>query len=283
MDRTHFVDAKPLGERELALDVFGARIRFTDLPADVVERAKAQYAGFLNGAANGAHVVSVRRGASMYLPVAGDRFMSLEMRNIPEGTLILSNYFAALRSTHAAILLVSETERPEDVMGPMENYVRWMVAETVVRASGVVLHSAGIARDGRAHVFFGASGAGKSTVTQLSSPWPALSDDLVLLRKEAGGWHACSTPFAGSYPQHKKAGGSYPIAGLYMLQKSDRNAAHPVESLPVAVGMLAAAAPFLSDRDRLDYLLPLLEDLCRQIPVFQLEFLKDASFWSVIL
>lgn len=281
LDVSHFTEAPPLaGDRSLSVDVFGLRIRFDGLTAAVENAGRAQYAAFLSEAPP-SHAVSVRRGATAYLPIPADKFMSLEMESRAEGTLMVSNFFAALRTPESGILLVSDADRADSVLGAMENYLRWMVSETVVRRNCVVLHSAGIVRNGKAYVFFGHSGAGKSTVAELSAPMPVLSDDLVLLRKQPDGWHACSTPFAGTFPQHRKEGGVYPLAGLYLLRKSETNSAQPV-ALPVAVGMLVAAAPFLTDTDRTAHLVPLLQDLCRNVPVFELRFRKDPSFWNVV-
>ena len=279
-DISEFRNAVPLGGGELTLDLFGLRIRLMGLPDAALEASRMQYRDFVS-ADEPAHVVSVRRGADLYLPIPEDKYMNLESRAVPEGTLIVSHHFAALRSDREGVLLVSLWERADSVLGAVENYIRILVAEFAVKQESVVLHSAGVVRDGEAYVFFGHSGAGKSTVAELSAPLPVLSDDLVLLRKLPEGWSACSTPFAGSYPQNKKAAGSFPIAGLYLLRKSAENSTHPV-ARPIAVGMLAAAAPFLNENDRLHRLLPLLDDLCLRVPVFTLNFRKDSSFWEVL-
>src|SRR5437773_8348802 len=54
-----------------------------------------------------------------------------------------------------------------------------------------------IFRDGKAYIFTGRSGAGKSTVASLSPEGSVLTDEISLLRREHGMWRAYGTPFWG--------------------------------------------------------------------------------------
>ncbi len=68
----------------------------------------------------------------------------------------------------------------------------------LARQGGFLLHAASAVRNGKAFVFAGASGAGKTTLSRLA-PGDAdvLSDEISYVRREAGGYYAYGTPFAG--------------------------------------------------------------------------------------
>ena len=68
----------------------------------------------------------------------------------------------------------------------------------LARQGGFLLHAASAVRNGKAFVFAGASGAGKTTLSRLA-PGDAdvLSDEISYVRKEADGYYAYGTPFAG--------------------------------------------------------------------------------------
>jgi hypothetical protein len=67
----------------------------------------------------------------------------------------------------------------------------------LAREGGFLLHSAGTIRNGRAFLFSGVSGAGKTTISRLAPPdVTLLTDEISYIRRGPDGYHACGTPFA---------------------------------------------------------------------------------------
>ena len=164
----------------------------------------------------------------------------------------------------------------------IENYLRWTLADLALEHGGFIFHAAGLAKGGRAYVFFGPSGAGKSTIVSLSPGAGILSDDLVLVIRGTVGWQAATTPFKGMFPQGAKDRVMYPLAGLFRLVQSPILA---LSELPagLAVGMAMACCPFVSDPvKRHDKLITLVEECCRETGVRELRFRRDSSFWKLI-
>jgi hypothetical protein len=64
-----------------------------------------------------------------------------------------------------------------------ENIYRVVIAQRLLDTGGSLLHSSGVVIDGAAHIFFGYSGAGKTTVARLglAQGYLVLSDDIDLL------------------------------------------------------------------------------------------------------
>lgn len=275
--------ASPLGERALTVSLRDIAVRFEGLSDSVHQAACEKYSLFLSSAPP-IHTVTVCRGEPAYLPPSADDYIRLEERTFDEGRIFASTDFAAWRPSPAGrgILKLSEPEKAARAVGGMENYLRWTLADLTLQGGAFILHSSGVVREGRAYVFFGHSGAGKSTVAGLSEGCQILSDDLVLLSRDGERWMASTTPFWGTFPQQAKDKGTYPLEGLYRLVQAGVAEIRPL-STGLAVGMLVACCPFVTNAAvRRERLMPLVEDCCRKVGARILKFRKDPSFWEVI-
>jgi hypothetical protein len=281
---SHFQEQlRPIGDLSVTVAVAGLSVRFEGLSAELQEACLRRYAPFLSKD-KPLHSVAVSRGETAYLELPEDRFLRLEEAACPEGQVLLSHNLAALREPKgkAGQLKLSRPNDQKDALRGIECYLRWVVADLALQQGGFVLHSSGLARNGKAHVFFGPSGAGKSTVASLSPDCTLLSDDLVLITKRDGKWMAATTPFWGTLPQECKDAGLYPLAGLYRLTKSEE--VRLAQASPaVAAGMVLACCPFVANPAlRREKLVPLVDDCTRRVPTRSLLFRKDSTFWTII-
>ncbi len=97
---------------------------------------------------------------------------------------------------------------------------------------GILLHASAVILNGRAFVFAGKSGAGKSTTVELLRRAPCfrqaevLCDDRIIVRKHDGHWQVHGTWSHGSIPDVSPA--SAPLAGIFLLEQSRENRLVPV-------------------------------------------------------
>jgi hypothetical protein len=290
-----------LGDRYFSLRLGHLCYRFEGLPQSLAAEANRIYAPFLSQDPPH-HTVRVARGASRYLEYLPDGLLRIEQRSYPEGTVLVSTHFAAFRPADGktGTLLVSGDANAKLALGAMENYLRWTVANVELERGGFVLHCSGLVRNGRAYIFFGHSGAGKSTVASLSPEASVLSDDLVLLQRSQGneelsrpglqgqgraslphGWSAATTPFAGEFDQAQKTVGNFPVAGVFLLKKSSEVKLAPM-SASIATAALFSCCPFVAEPARSTLLLPRVENLASSVLCYELHFRKDSSFWDAI-
>ena len=88
---------------------------------------------------------------------------------------------------------------------------------------GFLLHSASVICEGRAYLFSGVSGAGKTTITRLAPPdITLLTDEVSYVRPCATGYSAFGTPFAGELAKPGE-NISAPISALFFLEKGAEN------------------------------------------------------------
>jgi hypothetical protein len=164
----------------------------------------------------------------------------------------------------------------------IENFLRVALAWKAAARGALLLHAAGVVRDGRAFVFFGPSGSGKTTVTRFARPGIVLNDDIILLTRAEGGLFASGVPFKGSDDVGVEHPGRFPLAGLFRLSQATEDRA---ERIPLvrAVGELAGSVPFVTDTPGgLERTLGLLEGFAREVPVFVLRFRKSGDFWDAV-
>lgn len=163
----------------------------------------------------------------------------------------------------------------------LDSLIRILLSKLLLDRSGFLLHAASVLADGRAHVFTGRSGAGKSTVASLSPAGTVLTDEISLLRRVETGWQAFGTPFWGEF----RAGDmncNAPISGIYSLiqAKQDRlERLSPREALRV---LLPNVLFFSGRKHDNEQLLRILTDIVEAVPVYQLYFRRHAAFWKVI-
>lgn len=149
-------------------------------------------------------------------------------------------------------------------------------------AGGFLLHGASAIRDGKAFVFSGVSGAGKTTISSLI-PKDArlLTDEISYVRRDGEVYRACGTPFAGELARLGE-NASAPIARLFFLAKGPENRIDPVE-IPDALRMLLRNILFFADDP--DLVKMVFRSACEflaRVPAFRLTFFPDARVWDLI-
>lgn len=139
---------------------------------------------------------------------------------------------------------------------------------------GLMLHASAVELDGKAYLFSGPCGRGKSTHTRLwqqvfGDRAQVFNDDKPALRRLDGRWYAYGTPWCGKdgINQNKKV----PLAGICFLVQAPENRIRrldPKEALGLIVEQTTRK---MSAPDKMLKLLALLEQLIQEIPIFQLE------------
>jgi hypothetical protein len=164
----------------------------------------------------------------------------------------------------------------------LENFLRALTASFVLDEGGLLVHAATVVRDGKAYVFFGPSGAGKTTVTRLSARDTVLSDDMTLVLPGATGFEAVGIPFGMAHHHVPDTNASFPIAGLHRLVQSPAVERAPLKGA-AALAELTTCLPYVCERpDEAARSLEIAGRLVREVPAWRLLFRKDESFWNVI-
>gem|GEM_PF-1291482 len=177
-----------------------------------------------------------------------------------------------------------------------DSFLRTFYSWLLLREGGMILHSAGIVKAGRAYLFLGKSGAGKSTLAKLAADragnaisgvltpprlhasrlpvCSVISDELNLVRYEKGRFMAYGSPFWGEMRNEGRQG-RWPLAGVFILKKSVINM---VSDLPRGAAMgvlLRCLMNFSREPETARLALAASVRLMSTIPFRRLEFSKE--------
>lgn len=150
----------------------------------------------------------------------------------------------------------------------------------LLRFQGMYLHSSAVVLNGKAYLFSGHCGAGKSTHARL---WKQLhgeavqiiNDDKPALRQINGIWYAYGTPWCGKDGINKNE--KAPLAGICFVKKADHNRIRRLSRREAMGKILAQTIRCFPDALELDRMLGYMESLLEKIPVYELENLPEEA------
>jgi hypothetical protein len=136
---------------------------------------------------------------------------------------------------------------------------------------GILIHACGIRYNDRGFLFVGHSGAGKSTIANMTQDSTVLSDDRVIIKKKDNCFWLYGTPWPGT-GRHISPEGA-PLKKIFFLKQSPVNKVTLLENASQMLSALFVCSfPPFWDRCGLEYTLNFCKNLAGQIPCYDLEF-----------
>jgi hypothetical protein len=201
---------------------------------------------------------------------------------------------------------VRQTANPYSIDGVL----RILHSLILARAGGFLVHAASAVRNGRAFVFAGVSGTGKTTLARWAPPDVTLLTDEISyvreVRSEESGvrsqeaefpnrdnlkrqpaidhrqfFAAFGTPFAGELARiGQKA--QAPVAGLFLLQQGQENCIDPLSESEAVRELMRHVLFFAQDGELVRMIFQTVCDFVRRVPVRRLVFTPDGRGWELI-
>lgn len=209
----------------------------------------------------------------------GDRYI---FKMIPkEGEVHL---FVASHAGKEGLKVLSNWE--ENKHRAMLRFSMWMAfALAIAPRGGIPIHSSVNVFEGKAILFLGESGTGKSTHTRLwreNVPGASLlNDDSPILKVEEvseGRWSVAAngSPWSGKTPCYKKE--SYPVAAIVRISQAPYNKITLLPKIKAFGALYPSCPPALTHEDSCDeQICATLSAVISTIPVYHLECLPDAD------
>ncbi len=165
----------------------------------------------------------------------------------------------------------------------IDSVMRIIHSLVLAESGGFLLHAASAIRNGRAFVFTGVSGAGKTTIARLAPAGATLlTDEISCVRRIGEDYQAFGTPFAGELGI-PGADIAAPLAALYFLRKGEANAMAPIEPARAAARALRNVLFFADDSRLGERLFATICDFAARVPAYELTFRPEAAVWDLIL
>jgi len=152
--------------------------------------------------------------------------------------------------------------------------------------NALLLHGVGLTIQDQGHVFFGPSGAGKTTIAALAAGWGELfSDENVILSDGNRQPQLFSTPFWGqSTPVDliRRTQHHAPLRALYGLRHGPDFHLEQMSSAESVVALLLTEKIAADRRESMTAWLAVVERILAAVPVYTLTFRPTDELWSFL-
>lgn len=150
----------------------------------------------------------------------------------------------------------------------------------LLKHSGFYLHASAVEMNGRAYLFSGPCGTGKSTHTRLwqktfGEAARVFNDDKPALRCLDGRWYAYGSPWSGK--DHININMKVPLAGICFLKQAPENRIRRLCMGEAATQIIQQTFRTFQRTELLDLSLSCIDKLVKEIPVFELENRPDEA------
>ncbi|RKD23156.1 hypothetical protein BEP19_13135 [Ammoniphilus oxalaticus] len=151
----------------------------------------------------------------------------------------------------------------------------------VYQSWGLLLHSSCLEQAGKAYLFAGRSGAGKSTVAKLSQPRAVYSDEATILKITDGAVQVLPSPFNSELAMTGRQP-FCPLTAIYLLTQSSDVKTKPLNRTETLFQLIDKVFYWPHDTSETKKILHLCQQLITAVPARQLYFQKNNRFWELI-
>jgi hypothetical protein len=263
----------------VVIAIGGVAIRLNTTDSDFLEMLHDRYAGFLSAEAHAEFDLDV----DLVEPTFPARDEAVSVTHRSGRWLIKRGDFHAEWEPATRSGTICQTANPYSI----DCVLRIVHTLLLARQGGFLLHSASAIRNGKAFLFAGVSGAGKTTISRLApADATLLTDEISYVRrvdvsKNREGYVAFGTPFTGELAKLGE-NTSAPVAALYLLAQGPENRIEPVGVADAGRELLANMLFFAEDQEMVQWAFQAACDFVDRVPVYRLTFVPDARVWEMI-
>jgi len=264
---------RPRVAQGVTVEVGGIPILLESRDAEFCRMAEERYAGFTNARAEPACRLKIDVQAPV-TPSDEDARVWKDRRvwRLERGD------FRAEWNSNLRCGFVRQSRNPY----ALDTLLRLVHSLVLAEEGGFLLHAASAVRFGRAFLFAGISGAGKTTIARLAPPdAEVLTDEISYVRPSANGYRAYGTPFAGELAR-VGANVSAPVATLFLLEKSAHNRVESIGKLAAARALLRNILFFAHEEELVKRVFDAALAFVSRVPVARLAFAPDQRVWERI-
>jgi len=228
-------------------------------------------------------------GAKDFPPIAN---LSIELHQDDDGSQILAGQLSGhpyfefqLWGKCAARMITDEQYHQATVvlvdepLFGINNALMVMYALATANQQTALFHSSVVSNGGRAYMFLGKSGTGKSTHSSLWLRYihgsELVNDDNPVVRKMPDGFYVFGSPWSGKTPCYRNV--SYPIGGIVQLCQAPYNKIHRLRPLEAYAALVPSISGKRWDQRVAEGLHETENLLAGHVAVWHLECLPDEA------
>jgi hypothetical protein len=257
------------------VEIGGLPIRLRCENADFLQQIHERYAGYVNPSDHARFDFQIELAA----PGTESRDEDVRVHWESGRWLMQRGDFSAEWNPATSRGHIRQTRNPYS----LDSVLRIVHTLLLARQGGFLLHASSAIRNGRAFLFSGVSGAGKTTMARLAPPDAALlTDEISYVTRHDDRYFAVGTPFFGELArvgENLRA----PVEALYLLAKGPENKIEPIEGADAIRGLMGNILFFARDPEFVQMVFDAACEFASRVPVRRLTFVPDASVWELIV
>jgi hypothetical protein len=186
-------------------------------------------------------------------------------------------FMAILNTTSRKVLV----KMPRD-LSSFSSFLRVLYSLILVSEKALLFSAAAVSEKGRGKVFFGPFGSGKTTVACSAPDHSSVVDDIVIIKNHNGRYRVYGTPFQEKFTGENMDSVRAELNGLYLLKKDTENRLLVMNNKKAVSALFRNVIFFSDDARLLGQVLRVCRNLASSVPVYELHFRPDLSFWELI-
>jgi hypothetical protein len=275
MTPTLIADEKATASLSISIEIGGMAIALRTDDASFQRLIKNRYAGFVGSSPNSHSEFDI----DLYEPsdpTSADE--DLEVRTEAGEWLLRRGDFRARWNPKTGHGHVRQSCSPYAI----DCVLRIVHSLILAREGGFLVHAASAIRNGKAFIFSGVSGAGKTTISRLAPPDATLlTDEISYVRREGNRYMACGTPFAGELARVGE-NCSAPLSALFFLEKGPQNRIEPISPTEAIQRLMRSILFFADDAELVKLVFQSACEFATLVPMHRLVFVPDQRVWDII-
>ena len=257
----------------IIIEVGGVPVRVHSADPDFVKLLENRYSGFVAQGGRAEYDFEVDLGAPGL-----DSDADVTVQRDKSGWTFRRGDFRAEWDPTARRGRIRQTPNPYS----MDSVLRIVHTLVLAEQGGFLVHAASAVRNGKAFLFSGVSGAGKTTISRLAPPDAAvLTDEISYVRREGQSYRAYGTPFAGELARVGE-NVSAPLDTFFLLAKGAKNKIEDVSAAQAGRALLRNILFFAEDPETVRPVFDSVWEFVERVPVKRLTFVPDARVWELI-
>jgi hypothetical protein len=266
--------AAQIEPHSLVIEIGGVPIRVNTADENFLQMLEDRYAGYIGSDENVEFEFDVDLGS----PEGIERDAPVQVSYNSGRWFFERGDFRAEWSPKTRRGTIRQTANPYSI----DAVLRIVHTLVLVQRGGFLLHSASAIRNGKAFLFAGVSGVGKTTISRLApADATLLTDEISYVRRQSGGYIAHGTPFTGELARLGE-NTSAPVTTLYLLAQGKENRIDPMGIAEAGRELLANMLFFAEDPKIVHQAFHSACDFVDRVPVRRLTFVPDARVWELI-
>jgi hypothetical protein len=258
----------------VVIAIGGVPVRVNTIDADFIEMLHDRYAGFVSAEADAEFVFDV----DLTPPAFADPDADVSVIQRSGRWFMERGDFRGEWNPATSSGTIRQSANPYSI----DAVLRIVHSLMLAKQGGFLLHSASAIRNGKAFLFAGVSGAGKTTISRLApADTTLLTDEISYVRKQDERYVAYGTPFTGELAKLGE-NMSAPVAALYLLAQGRENRIDKLTAADAGRELLSNMLFFAEDQEMVHRIFQAACDFVHRVPAYKLTFTPDARVWEMI-